>query len=127
MQTALEWTMTGRVFNAQEAKDGGLVRSLHEPDELLAAARELAREIADNTAPVSVAMNRQMLWRMTGENHPMAAHYVDSQSIQARGQSDDVKEGIASFFDKRAPRFPDQVSKDMPAFFPWWEEPPFGK
>lgn len=125
MQTALEWAMTGRVFDVQEAKDGGLIRSIHGADDLMPAARELAREIADNTAPVSVAMNRQMLWRMTAESHPMAAHYVDSQSIQARGQSGDVKEGIASFMEKRPPRFPDRVSKDMPAFYPWWQDPPF--
>lgn len=127
MQTALEWTMTGRVFDAQTALAGGLVRSLHEPEDLLPAARELAREIADNTAPVSVAMNRQMLWRMTGENHPMAAHYVDSQAIQSRGQSADVKEGVTSFLEKRPAVFPNKVSADMPPVFPWWDEPKFGQ
>ena len=123
MQTALEWCFTGRVFNAQEALERGLVRSLHAPDELLPAARALAREIADNTAPVSVALTRQMLWRMAGAEHPMAAHRVDSRAIQARGQSADAREGVSSFLEKRTPVYPNKVSSDMPAFFPWWDEP----
>lgn len=125
MQTALEWVMTGRVFGAQEARDGGLVRSLHAPDELLPAARALAREIADNTAPVSVALARQMLWRMAGADDPMRAHRVDSRAIQARGRSADVREGVEAFLAKRPARFPDTVSGDMPPFFPWWSELPF--
>ncbi|HOB95467.1 MAG TPA: crotonase/enoyl-CoA hydratase family protein [Aquabacterium sp.] len=125
MQTALEWCMTGRIFNAQEAKERGLVRSLHAPDELLPAARALAREIADNTAPVSVAMTRQMLWHMAGQDHPMKAHQVDSRAIQSRGQSADAREGVSSFLEKRAPNYPNKVSTDMPDFFPWWDEPAF--
>jgi enoyl-CoA hydratase/carnithine racemase len=125
MQTALEWCFTGRIFNAQEALDRGLVRSLHAPDELLPAARALAREIADNTAPVSVALTRQMLWHMAGQPHPMMAHRVDSRAIQSRGQSADAREGISSFLQKRTPVYPNKVSTDMPAFFPWWDEPGF--
>jgi enoyl-CoA hydratase/carnithine racemase len=125
MQTALEWCYTGRVFNAQEAHERGLVRSLHAPADLLPAARALAREIADNTAPVSVALTRQMLWRMAGEDHPMKAHRIDSRAVQARGQSADAREGVSSFLEKRQPVYPNRVSTDMPAFFPWWEEPPF--
>ena len=125
MQTALEWCYTGRVFNAQEAFDRGLVRSLHAPADLLPAARALAREIADNTAPVSIALTRQMLWRMAGADHPMQAHRIDSRAIQARGQSADAREGVSSFLEKRQPVYPDKVSTDMPAFFPWWDEPPF--
>jgi enoyl-CoA hydratase/carnithine racemase len=125
MQTALEWCFTGRVFNAQEALDHGLVRSLHEPDDLMPAARALAREIADNTAPVSVALTRQMLWRMASAEHPMMAHRVDSRAIQARGRSADAKEGVSSFLEKRTPVYPNKVSKDMPEFFPWWDEPTF--
>jgi enoyl-CoA hydratase/carnithine racemase len=125
MQTALEWCMTGRVFNADEALARGLVRSLHAPDELLPAARALAREIADNTAPVSVALTRQMLWRMAAAPHPMNAHRIDSRSLQARGQSADAREGVTAFLEKRAAVFPDKVSADMPGFFPWWEEPGF--
>lgn len=125
MQTALEWCMTGRIFGAQEALDHGLVRSLHAPEELLPAARALAREIADNTAPVSVAMTRQMLWRMAAAPHPMMAHRVDSRSIQARGRSADAREGVSAFLEKRKPSYPDRVSTGMPAFYPWWDEPPF--
>ena len=125
MQTALEWCFTGRVFGAQEALDRGLVRSLHTPDDLLPAARALAREIADHTAPVSVALTRQMLWRMAGADHPMQAHRVDSRAIQSRGQSADVREGVSAFLDKRPAVYTDQVSTDMPAFFPWWDEPEF--
>ena len=125
MQTALEWCFTGRVFGAQEALDRGLVRSLHTPDDLLPAARALAREIADHTAPVSVALTRQMLWRMAGADHPMKAHRVDSRAIQSRGQSADVREGVSAFLEKRPAVYTDQVSTDMPAFFPWWDEPEF--
>jgi enoyl-CoA hydratase/carnithine racemase len=125
MQTALEWCMSGRVFDAEEALARGLVRSLHAPDDLLPAARALAREIADNTAPVSVALTRQLLWRMSAAPHPMFAHRIDSRAIQARGQSADVREGVGAFLEKRPAVFPDRVSSDMPAFFPWWEEPTF--
>jgi len=125
MQAALEWCFTGRVFDAQEALKHGLVRSVHDPADLLPAARALAREIADNTAPVSVALTRQMLWRMAGADHPMRAHRVDSRAIQARGQSADAREGIGAFLDKRKPVYPDRVSRDMPAFYPWWDELPF--
>jgi enoyl-CoA hydratase/carnithine racemase len=125
MQTALEWCFTGRVFGAQEAHHRGLVRSLHAPDELLPAARALAREIADNTAPVSIALTRQMLWRMAGQDHPMKAHRVDSRAIQSRGRSADAREGVSAFLEKRAAVYRDKVSTDMPAFCPWWSEPDF--
>jgi enoyl-CoA hydratase/carnithine racemase len=120
---ALEWCMTGRVFDAQEALAGGLVRSVHAPGDLLAEANEIAREIADNTAPVSVALTRAMLWRLSAEAHPMAAHAIDSRAIYRRARSGDAKEGIASFLEKRAPVYPDKVSADLPDFFPWWQEP----
>ena len=119
---ALEWCYSGRVFGAQEAKDGGLVRSLHKPDELLPAAYALAREIADNSAPVSVAITRQMMWRMAGADHPMEAHKVDSRAIYSRGRSVDAREGVSSFLEKRPADYPDRVSDAMPDFFPWWEE-----
>ena len=119
---ALEWCFSGRVFDAQEALAGGLVRSLHEPDELLPAARAIAREIADNTAAVSVALTRQMLWKMMGADHPMEAHKIDSRGIFARGRMNDAKEGVVSFLEKRKPSFPDKPSQDMPAYFPWWDE-----
>jgi enoyl-CoA hydratase/carnithine racemase len=125
MQTALEWCFTGRVFNAQEALDHKLVRSLHAPEDLLPAARALAREIADNTAPVSIAMTRQMLWKINSAAHPMEAHKIDSRAIQSRGQSADTREGVSAFLEKRTPVYTDKVSKDMPEFFPWWDEPEF--
>jgi enoyl-CoA hydratase/carnithine racemase len=125
VQTALEWCYTGRVFPAQEAFDKGLVRSLHAPDDLLPAARALAREIADNTAPVSVAITRQLIWRMAGAAHPMDAHRADSRGIQARGGSGDAKEGVMSFLEKRPAAYPDRVSTDLPDIWPHWNEPEF--
>jgi enoyl-CoA hydratase/carnithine racemase len=125
IQQALEWCYSGRVFGAQEALDGRLVRSLHRPDELLPAAYALAREIADNTAPVSIAMTRQMMWRMAGADHPMEAHKVDSRAIYSRGRSGDAREGVVSFLEKRPANFPDRVSEAMPDFFPWWEDRPY--
>jgi enoyl-CoA hydratase/carnithine racemase len=125
MQTALEWCYTGKVFTAQEAFDKGLIRSLHEPEDLLPAARALAKEITENTAPVSIALTRQMMWRMAGADHPMRAHQIDSRVMQSRGQSQDAKEGVSSFLEKRAPQYPNKVSTDMPDFFPWWDEPEF--
>lgn len=120
---ALEWCMTGRVFNADEALAGGLVRSIHAPEDLLAEATKLAREIADNTAPVSIALTRAMLWRLSAEKHPMDAHRIDSRAIYRRSRSGDAMEGIGSFLAKRDPVYPDKVSADLPDFFPWWEEP----
>lgn len=120
---ALEWCMTGRVFDAEEALRGGLVRSLHEPEDLLPAAKALAREIADNTSSVSVAMTRAMLWHNPQYDHPMKAHRVDSRAIYTLSRGADAKEGVASFLEKRAPRYPARVSSDMPAFYPWWDEP----
>jgi enoyl-CoA hydratase/carnithine racemase len=120
---ALEWCMTGRVFDAAEALKGGLVRSTHAPDDLLPAARALALEIAENTAPVSVALTRQMLWRMAGAPSPWDAHRLDSKMVYMRGRSGDAKEGVVSFLEKRPPAYPDTVSQNMPEnVFPWWPE-----
>jgi enoyl-CoA hydratase/carnithine racemase len=125
VQTALEWCYTGRVFPAAEAKEKGLVRSLHAPEELLPAARALAREIIDNTAPVSIAITRQMIWRMAGAAHPMDAHMADSRGIHFRGAQGDAREGVSSFLEKRPPVFPDKVSKDLPDIWPQWTAPTF--
>jgi enoyl-CoA hydratase/carnithine racemase len=125
IQKATEWVFTGRVFSAQEALEGGLVRSVHPADELLTVARELAREIAENTAPVSVALSRRMLWRMLGASHPMEAHRADSRGIMERGRSADSKEGVMSFLEKRAAVYPDRVSDGLPDIFPGWEDPEF--
>ncbi|AOG00801.1 enoyl-CoA hydratase/isomerase family protein [Blastomonas sp. RAC04] len=124
-QQALEWCMTGRVFDAQEALAGGLVRSVHAPEDLIPAATALAREIADNTAPVSVALTRAMLWRLPSAPHPMYAHRIDSRAIYTRSRSGDAAEGIASFLEKRAATYPDRVASDMPGFYPWWDEPDY--
>ncbi|MCH8843094.1 MAG: crotonase/enoyl-CoA hydratase family protein [SAR324 cluster bacterium] len=122
---ALEWTFSGRVFGAQEALDGRLVRSLHPADELIHAARDLAREIADNTSAVTVALTRQMMWRMLGADHPMEAHKIDSQGVRAMGASADGREGVLSFLEKRPPRFTMRTSRDMPDYYPWWDERSF--
>ncbi|MEZ6028719.1 MAG: crotonase/enoyl-CoA hydratase family protein [Hyphomonadaceae bacterium] len=113
--TALDWVYSGRVFDANEAKEKGLVQSLHAPDDLLPAAMELAHKVTEKSAPVSVAISRQMIWRMMGAEHPMDAHRIDSRSLQSRGQSADVKEGIESFMQKRDPVFPNHVAGDFPA------------
>jgi enoyl-CoA hydratase/carnithine racemase len=125
IQTALEWCYTGKVFPAAEAHQKGLVRSLHEPAELIPAARALAREIIDNTAPVSIALTRQLIWRMAGADHPMQAHRADSRGIQARGPSPDAREGVTSFLEKRSPHYPDKVSADLPNIWPHWTPPTF--
>ncbi len=125
VQQAAEWVYTGRIFNAQEALAGRLVRSVHPADELLAAAQALAAEIADNTAPVSVALSRLMMWRMLGADHPMEAHRVDSRAIFARGRSDDAREGVTSFLEKRPAVFPVKVSDGLPDIFPGWKDREF--
>ncbi len=122
---AAEWVYTGRVFQATEAKEAGLVHHLCQPDELLLKAREIATEIAENTSAISVALSRHMLWKMLGADHPMEAHKVDSKGIFSLGQSPEAAEGVVSFLEKRAPNFPGKPSKDMPDFFPWWKERTF--
>jgi enoyl-CoA hydratase/carnithine racemase len=122
---AAEWVYTGRLVSAGEAHDAGLVRSVHAADELLTEAMSIAREIAEHTAPVSVALARRMMWRMLGAEHPMAAHRVDSRAIAARGASGDAVEGVTSFLEKRSPAFPDRVSDGLPDVFPDWVDPEF--
>ena len=122
---ALEWTFSGKVFSAEEAKDGGLIRSVHPANKLMDEAYKLAQEIIDNTSPVSVALTRQMLWKMLGADHPMEAHKVDSRLIYELGKAEDAKEGVNSFLEKRSPKFPSKVSRDMPKFFPWWKNRKF--
>jgi enoyl-CoA hydratase/carnithine racemase len=122
---AMEWVATGRIFSAEEALEAGLVRSTHPTAELLDAARAIAREIAENTAPVSVALARQMLWRMLGAGHPMLAHRADSRGMFARGHSADAFEGVSSFLEKRPAEFSDQVSAGLPDIMPGWSDPEF--
>lgn len=127
ISTAAEWCYSGRVFGPEDALAGGLVRSIHEPDDLLPAAVALATEIAENTSAVSVALTRAMLWRMMGASHPMAAHEVDSAGIAYLGKSADAREGVVSFLEKRPAAFTDTVTADMPPHYPWWTEPEFRK
>ncbi len=122
---AMEWVATGRVFDAREAHDAGLVRSVHSGEGLLDAAYQLAKEIIDNAAPVSVALARRMMWRMLGAEHPMLAHRADSRAMFARGQSADAREGVTAFLEKRPAKFPDRVSDGLPDALPWWRAPEF--
>jgi enoyl-CoA hydratase/carnithine racemase len=122
---AMEWVATGRVFSAEEALAGGLVRSVHPQSELLGAARALAAEISEHAAPVSVALARRLLWTMLGAEHPMDAHRADSRAMFARGQSNDAREGVTSFLEKREPEFADRVSDGLPEIFPHRDEPVF--
>jgi enoyl-CoA hydratase/carnithine racemase len=122
---AMEWSLSGRVLSAEEMKAGGLVSEVVTPDRLLPRAYESAREIADNTAPVSVALMRQMAWRSLGMSHPMEAHRIESRGIVTLGRGPDAKDGVRSFVEKRLPSFEGKVSKDMPRYFPWWEEPSY--
>jgi enoyl-CoA hydratase/carnithine racemase len=125
MSRAAEWVYTGRVFGADEAREGGLVSRVVEPGELLRTARELALEIARNTGAVSVALARQLLWRMLGAPHPMEAHRLDSRCMDWTGRSADAREGVLAFLEKRPPRFTLRPSADMPPFYPWWQDPSF--
>lgn len=122
---ALDWCYSGRLFDAAEALKGGLVRSVHAPDDLLPAARALAKELTAESAPVSIALTRQMMWRMMGAEHPMIAHRLDSRAIWSRGQSGDAKEGVGSFLEKRAASYPDRVSADFPDFGELLQDPDY--
>ncbi len=122
---ATEWVYSGRVFPATEAHANGLIQHICEPDELLPKANAIAREIADNTSAVSVALSRHLMWKGLGYDHPMESHKVDSKSIFFMGQSADAAEGVTSFLEKRDARYPMTVPKDLPEFFPWWEERKF--
>lgn len=117
---ALRWCLSGRVFDAQEALAGGLVSEVVEPQALLPRAREIAAEIAENTAPVSIALTRQMLWRFASAPHPFDLLKVDGPFAMELGGSGDVKEGVSAFLEKRPPKFPGRVSDGMPKGFPWW-------
>lgn len=121
---ALDWCFSGRIFDAMEAREADLVRSLHQPEDLLDAARRIARSYVEG-APVSIALTRQMLWRGLIMTHPMEAHRIDSRGLLSRFNSNDGREGLAAFLEKRAPDYSDRVSSDMPDFFPWWNEPTY--
>ena len=122
---ALEWALTGKVFTAQEAYEAGLLNYVVEPEELIPKARAIAKEIAENTAPVSVAITRQLIWTMATARHPMEGHRIESKGFHWTGQQPDVKEGVMAFLEKRAPNYTMSVKDGMPPFYPWMEEPPF--
>jgi enoyl-CoA hydratase/carnithine racemase len=122
---ALDWMLTGRTFGAEEALAGGLVRSLHPPEEVIDVAQHIAQEISTHGAPVSVAMTRRMLWRMAGADHPMQAHRLESRAVGARFGTADTREGMTSFLEKRLPHFTGQVSTDLPDGYPWWADEVF--
>ncbi|MBA58927.1 MAG: enoyl-CoA hydratase [Gammaproteobacteria bacterium] len=125
ISTALEWTYSGRIFDASEAMERKFVRSVHKEADLLAAAKELAHEFTEQTSSISVSMIRHMMWKMLGADHPMEAHKVDSRGVYFTGKSGDAHEGVQSFLEKRPPKFKDKVSENMPEFFPWWERRKF--
>jgi len=122
---AMEWVATGRLFGPEEALEAGLVREVVPPDALLPRTLELAREIADNTSAVSVALSRQMMWKMLGAAHPMEAHRLDSKVVDYLGTTPDAREGILSFLQKRAPEFTGSAASDLPDFYPWWVQPSY--
>lgn len=122
---ASELILTGRLFTAREGLEMGLFSQVVPPEKLLPTAQRIAHEIADNTSAISTALARQMVWKMLTEDHPMAAHIVESRSLKAMFVSEDAKEGAASFLEKRAPAFPMKPSQEMPNFYPWWKEPTF--
>lgn len=122
---AAEWSYTGRLFDAREALAAGLVTEVLAPDALLPKAREIALEIAENTSAVSVAVTRQLLWRMVAADHPMEAHRLDSKCIYWLGKGADAREGVTAWAEKRKPEFKMKPSSEMPPFYPWWRDRSF--
>jgi|ThiBio_1000_plan_1041568.scaffolds.fasta_scaffold01058_14 enoyl-CoA hydratase/carnithine racemase len=121
LSRALKWCLTGRVFNADEALAGGLLSEVVPPENVLERARALAREIAEETSPIAIALTRQMLWRFAGAPDYSELLKIDGVLAMQLGAGADVKEGVMAFLEKRKPQFPGKVSKDMPARYPWWE------
>ena len=119
---ALDLTFSGKIIDSQEALDISLISSIHKPENLMNDAKKIAQDLVEKSAPVSIAITRQMLWRSFGQAHPYEAHVIESKAIDSRGASDDAKEGINSFLEKRPAKFKNLISSDMPDFFPWWED-----
>ena len=119
---ALELTFSGAIINSQEALDISLISSIHKPENLMTDAKKIAQDLIEKSAPVSIAITRQMLWRSFGQADPYEAHVIESKAIDSRGASDDAKEGVDSFLEKRPAKFKNLISSDMPDFFPWWED-----
>lgn len=122
---ASELILTGRLFDAREGMEMGIFSRVVPDAELLPAARQIAREIADNTSAVSTALARQLLWKMLCETQPMNTHILESRSFGYMRSSEDAKEGVKSFIEKRPVRFAMKPSTDMPGFYPWWKEQPW--
>ena len=122
---ALELCYTGKVISAEEAKEIRLVSEILNQDKLIERALEIAKEFTAESSQISIALTRQMMWRMLGADDPMEAHKIDSRAVFELGQSGEAIEGVNSFLEKRPPSFPGKVSKDMPSFFPWWDEKEF--
>ena len=118
---ALEWCFSGDVFDANQALQAGLIKEITTPEGLMPRAVEIATELTKKSSPVSIALTRQMMWKMLGADHPIEAHKIDSRGIQIRGSSRDGVEGIKSFLEKRPANFMDSVTKDMPDYYPWWK------
>ena len=118
---ALELTYSGRIIDAQEALQLNLVSSIHDSKNLLSNAVDITKKMIQNSAPVSISLTRQMLWRSLESSGPYDAHVIESKAIDSRGASEDAKEGVSSFLEKRPAEFKNKVSLDMPEFFPWWE------
>ena len=119
---ALELTFSGAIIDSQEALDISLISSIHKPENLMTDAKKIAQDLVEKSAPVSIAITRQMLWRSFGQSDPYEAHVIESKAIDSRGASDDAKEGVNSFLEKRPAKFKNLISSDMPDFFPWWED-----
>ena len=122
---AVDWTVTGRIFPASEALDAGLVRELVPAADIASRAREIAVEIAREAAPISVALTRQLMWKLLSAPHPIVANRLESKALIAVERGPDTAEAIAAFFEKREPHFTQRPSRDLPEFYPWWDEPPF--
>ena len=119
---ALELTYSGRIIDAQEALQLNLVSSIHDSEDLLSIAVDITKKMVQNSAPVSISLTRQMLWRSLESSGPYDAHVIESKAIDSRGASEDAKEGVSSFLGKRPAEFKNKVSSDMPEFFPWWKD-----
>jgi enoyl-CoA hydratase/carnithine racemase len=119
---ALRWCLSGSTFDADEARQGGLVSEVVEPADLLNRAKEIAHEMTAETSAVSIALTRQMLWRFAGAPNPFELLDIDKPMSVERGGHADVREGVQAFMEKRTPAFPGKVSQDMPSQYPWWRK-----
>ena len=122
ISAALELTYSGRIIDVKEALKLNLVSSIHDAENLIDNAIDFTKSMVQNSAPVSIAVTRQMLWRSLEGLGPYDAHVIESKAIDSRGASEDAKEGVSSFLEKRAAKFKNKVSLDMPLFFPWWDD-----